>query len=226
MGDIFNALVFVPLTQFDSEQVVPHRNPPVQGYTSRAALGGAYVALWVWSRERGAGGFGMFEDEMKRLLEKRWVATGGALLRTSVNGTSSVAVGLVGMGNGGGSGGESGANSGTSTPYGHPGSRSGLRSMVFVEGDEDDELERERNGRLGLGLGNSVLGNSHNFPRVIGSGGGGIYCSLQMSSFFSTSLPRTTHTYHEMFRNVFFNLLITLFHFEKKVEIESIPFLS
>lgn len=172
VGDIFNAPVFVPLTQIDSAQVVPHRNAPVQGYPSRAALGGAYVARWVWSREWGAGGLGVFEDEMKRLLGKRWIATGGALLKSNINGASSVAVSLVGMG-GGGSGGGSGANSGTSTPYGHPGSRSGLGNTVFVEEDEDEELERERNGRLGLGLGNSILGNNNlNHPGVIGSGGG------------------------------------------------------
>ena len=177
VGDIFNAPVFVPLTQIDSAQVVPHRNAPVQGYPSRAALGGAYVARWVWSREWGAGGLGVFEDEMKRLLGKRWIATGGALLRSNVNGASSVAVGLVGIGSSGGGGGGSAANSGTSTPYGHPGSRSGLGSTVFVEEDEDEELERERNGRLGLGLGNSVLGNSQPFPGVIGGGGGGVYGS-------------------------------------------------
>ena len=171
VGDIFNAPVFVPLTQIDSAQVVPHRNAPVQGYPSRAALGGAYVARWVWSREWGAGGLGVFEDEMKRLLGKRWIATGGALLRSNVNGAAtSVAVGLVGGGSG--SGGGSGANSGTSTPYGHPSSRSGLGNTVFVEEDEDEELERERNGRLGLGLG--MLGNnSLNHPGVIGGGGGG-----------------------------------------------------
>jgi len=188
VGDIFNAPVFVPLTQIDSAQIVPHRNAPVHGYPSRAALGGAYVARWVWSREWGAGGLGVFEDEMKRLLGKRWIATGGALLRSNVNGASSVAVGLVGGmgsgggggGGGGGSGGGSAANSGTSTPYGHPGSRSGLGSTVFVEEDEDEELERERNGRLGLGLGNSVLSNSLAFPGVIGGGGGsggGVYGS-------------------------------------------------
>ena len=177
VGDIFNAPVFVPLTQIDSAQVVPHRNAPVQGYPSRAALGGAYVARWVWSREWGANGLGVFEDEMKRLLGKRWIATGGALLRSNVNGATSVgAVGLVGGGGAAAaSGGGSGANSGTSTPYGHPGSRSALGNTVFVEEDEDEELERERNGRLGLGLGGH--GMSLNHPGVIGGGGaiGGIY---------------------------------------------------
>ena len=32
--------------------------------------------VWGW----------VFEDEVKRLLGKRWVATGGALLRTNING--------------------------------------------------------------------------------------------------------------------------------------------
>jgi xylulokinase len=102
----------------------------------------------------------VFEDEMKRLLGKRWVATGGSLLKSNINGATSVAAGLVGGG--------SGANSGTSTPYGHPGSRSGLGNTVFVEEDEDEELEMEMNARLGLN--NSTL--NHN-PGVIG--GGGVY---------------------------------------------------
>jgi len=160
VGDVFNAPVFIPLTQIDSAQVVPHRNAPAQGYPSRAALGGAYVARWVWSREWGAGGLGVFEDEMKRLLGKRWVATSGSLLKSNINGATSVAAGLVGGG--------SGANSGTSTPYGHPGSRSGLGNTVFVEEDEDEELEREMNARLGLN--SSAL--THN-PGIIG--GGGVY---------------------------------------------------
>jgi xylulokinase len=151
VGDIFNAPVFVPNTQVDSAQVVPHRNAPVQGYPGRAALGGSYVARWVWGREWGAGGLSVFEDEMKRLLGKRWVSTGGVPLRTNVNGAAPIS---------GAVGGSSGANSGSSTPYGHPGARSGLGATVFVEEDEDEELERERNAGLGLS------------PGVIG---GGIY---------------------------------------------------
>ena len=45
------------------------------------------------------GGLGVFEDEVKRLLGKRWVATGGALLRTNVNGTTST-VGFGALGGG------------------------------------------------------------------------------------------------------------------------------
>lgn len=139
VGDVFNAPVFVPTSQVDSAQVVPHRNAPASGFPGRAALGGAYVARWVWGKERSASsgspgtgrGFG-FEDEIRRLLGKRWVATGGMPPRTNING----AVG----GNGG-----SGANSGTSTPYGH-GSRSGLGSNVVVEEDEDEVEEMERVG--------------------------------------------------------------------------------
>ncbi|KAF8968470.1 D-xylulose kinase [Flammula alnicola] len=148
VGDIFNAPVFVPLTQIDSAQVVPHRNAPAQGYPSRVALGGAYLARWVWSREWGTGGLGVFEDEMKRLLGKRWVSTGGTLLRSNINGATSAVTGL---------GGSSGANSGTSTPYGHPGSRLGL-------GNTDEEIENERNGR-------SVVGAHGNLGVI----GGGVY---------------------------------------------------
>jgi xylulokinase len=141
VGDVFNAPVFVPTTQVDSAQVVPHRNAPASGFPGRAALGGAYIARWVWGKERvgspagsGAGrGLGGFEDEMRRLLGKRWIATGGLPLRTNVNGAVGGTAG-------------SGANSGSSTPYGHGPSRSGLGSTVFVEEDEDEVEEMERNG--------------------------------------------------------------------------------
>lgn len=145
VGDVFNAPVFVPTSQVDSAQVVPHRNAPASGFPGRAALGGAYIARWVWGKERGASsggsgggrGFG-FEEEIRRLLGKRWVASGGLPLRTNINGAVS-------------GGGGSGANSGTSTPYGH-GSRSGLGSSILVEEDEDGMEEMERNGG-GYGFG-------------------------------------------------------------------------
>lgn len=153
VGDVFNAPVFVPTSQVDSAQVVPHRNAPAAGFPGRAALGGAYIARWVWGKERGSSpggsgagrGLGGFEDEMRRLLGKRWVATGALPLRTNVNGAAS-GVGAGGAGANGGSG----ANSGTSTPYG---SRSGLGSTVFVEEDEDEMEEMERNGGGGYGFG-------------------------------------------------------------------------
>ncbi|KAF8151500.1 hypothetical protein B0H34DRAFT_822751 [Crassisporium funariophilum] len=161
VGDVFNAPVFVPLTQVDSAQVVPHRNAPAQGYPSRSSLGGAYVARWVWGREWGSGGLGVFEDEMKRLLGKRWVATGGTLLRTNVNGAAS-AVG-VGLGLGGGSG--------SSTPYGHPGARSGLGNTVFVEEDEDEELDMERNGRQAALVSPGIIGGGVYGAATYGEGG-------------------------------------------------------
>jgi xylulokinase len=135
-GDVFNAPVFMPSTQVDSAQVVPHRNAPAVGFPGRASLGGAYFARWIWGKERSSSvggssagrGLGGFEDEIRRLHGKRWVASGGTPLRTNVNAP-------VG-GNGG-----SGANSGTSTPYGH---RSGLGSTVFVEEREEEVEEMER----------------------------------------------------------------------------------
>ncbi|KAG1792368.1 uncharacterized protein HD556DRAFT_1239497 [Suillus plorans] len=135
-GDVFNAPVFMPSTQVDSAQVVPHRNAPAAGFPGRASLGGAYFARWIWGKERSSAiggsstgrGLGGFEEEIRRLHGKRWVASSGTPLRTNVN----TPVG----GNGG-----SGANSGTSTPYGH---RSGLGSTVFVEEEEEEVEEMER----------------------------------------------------------------------------------
>ncbi|TFK21695.1 actin-like ATPase domain-containing protein [Coprinopsis marcescibilis] len=141
VGDIFNAPVFVPGTQIDSAQVSPHRNAPAQGYPSRATLGGAYVARWVWGRESGFGGLAVYEDEIRRLLGKRWVATNNLPLRTNINGAGSVAAGLTHAPG-------SGANSGASTPFGQPGPRSSLSTNVFVEEDEEEEMDPQRNGRF------------------------------------------------------------------------------
>lgn len=183
VGDVFNASVFVPNTQVDSAQVVPHRNAPVQGYPSRAAIGSAYVARWVWGKERGAQGgvnvggrgLGGFEDEMRRLLGKRWVATGGVPLKTNINGAGSINM-ASGLGLGIGSGG-SGANSGTSTPFGP---RSGLGATIFVEEDEDEVEEMERNGGL-----------TTNNAGIIGTGGG-VYGNTFLDSFGASRLR--THT--------------------------------
>ncbi|KAF9032393.1 hypothetical protein BJ165DRAFT_1357960 [Panaeolus papilionaceus] len=154
IGDVFNSPVFIPLTQVDSAQVVPHRNAPASGYPSRASLGAAYVARWVYGREWGMSGLTGFEEETKRLLGRRWISSGGTPLRSNVNGVASV----IGTAVGGGSG----ANSGASTPFGHPGPRSGLGTAVFEE-DEDEELERDRNGQGSAG------------PVGLGVIGGGIY---------------------------------------------------
>ena len=141
VGDVFNAPVFMPNTQVDSAQVVPHRNAPAGGFPSRASLGGAYFARWIWGKERssvggasGTGrGLGGFEEEIRRLHGKRWVSSGGIPLRTNVNAPLA--------GNGG-----SGANSGTSTPFGHP--RSNLGSSIVVEEEEEEEEEMERSGGM------------------------------------------------------------------------------
>lgn len=159
--DIFNAPVLVPTTQIDAAQVVPHRNAPAPGYPARAALGGAYVARWVWGKEKGtpAGtGRGGFEEEVRRLLGKRWTSTGGALLRTNVNATSGAA------------GATSKPGSGTSTPYGH-GARSGLGANVLVEVDEDEVEEIERLGSAGGQNVGGLYGLGPGFGEVLDSAG-------------------------------------------------------
>ncbi|KAI0049120.1 D-xylulose kinase [Auriscalpium vulgare] len=130
VSELFNAPVFVPSTQLDSAQVTPHRNAPATGFPGRAALGGAYVARWVWGKERGAGR-GSFEEEVRRLLGKRWVASGGAPLRTNVNAPAPVPAG-----------------SGASTPYG-----GGFAATVFEEEDEDALEQLERLGGDAFGEG-------------------------------------------------------------------------
>ncbi|KAH9841123.1 actin-like ATPase domain-containing protein [Rhodofomes roseus] len=147
VGDIFNAPVLVPTTQIDGAQVVPHRNAPPQGFPARAALGGAYVARWVWGKEKGtpAGtGRGGFEEEVRRLLAKRWAASGGAPIRTDVNapGANSKA--------------PSAAGSGASTPYGH-GTRSTLGATILVEEDEDESEELDKIGGMQSSFGASAF---------------------------------------------------------------------
>ncbi|KXN92493.1 hypothetical protein AN958_07440 [Leucoagaricus sp. SymC.cos] len=153
VGDVFNAPVYVPNTQVDSAQVIPHRNAPVTGFPGRAALGGSYVARWVWGREWASGGsssssggsggrgLGVFEDEMRRLLQKRWVATGGVPLRTHI--------GPLPAG--------SGANSGTSTPFGP---RSGVGATVFEE-EEEDLLDRGPVSPLSANPNNGFVETGH-----------------------------------------------------------------
>lgn len=152
VGDIFNSPVLVPTTQIDSAQVVPHRNAPAPGFPARAALGGAYVARWVWGKERGTSagtGRGGFEEEIRRLLAKRWAANGAAPLRTSVNTPPA----------------GSKPGSGTSTPYG---GRSGLGANILLEVDEEDTEELDR---LTVANGNSMYGLGAGFGDVVDSAG-------------------------------------------------------
>ncbi|KAI0690374.1 actin-like ATPase domain-containing protein [Cytidiella melzeri] len=155
VGDAFNAPVLVPTTQIDAAQVVPHRNAPPAGFPARAALGGAYVARWVWGKERGtpAGtGRGGFEEEVRRLLSKRWTSSGGVPLRTGTNVQVSGSM----------------PGSGTSTPYGH-GGLSGLGTNVLVEVDEEEAEEAER--IEGLTSGGNAYGLGAGFGEILDSTG-------------------------------------------------------
>ena len=134
VSELFNAPVFVPTTQLDSAQITPHRNAPAKGYPGRAALGGAYVARWVWSKERGTGR-GSFEEEVRRLLSKRWVTSGGTPVRTHV-------------------GGETPAGSGANTPYGNR--RTGFGAAVLEEEEEDALEEMELLGGDAFGEGEEL----------------------------------------------------------------------
>ena len=150
IGDIFNTPVIIPTSQIDAAQVAPHRNAPAKGHPSRASMGGAYVARWVWGRERGGIRVGgTFEDDLRKVFSKRWMMTAGQVLKTSVNvvpqlSNSAVSTPVVG---GLPTGGSSRGGSGSSTPYSHH-PRSGLGTTVFVE-EEEDEIDMEiATGRL------------------------------------------------------------------------------
>ena len=131
VSEVFNAPVFVSTTQLDSAQITPHRNAPAKGYPGRAALGGAYVARWVWGKERGTCR-GSFEEEVRRLLAKRWVTSGGTPVRTHI-------------------GGETPVGSGANTPYNAR--RTGFGAAVLEEEEEDALEEMERLGGDAFGEG-------------------------------------------------------------------------
>ncbi|KAJ7666698.1 D-xylulose kinase [Mycena polygramma] len=149
VGDVFNAPVFVPHTQLASarEGGAPQRNAPAPGCVSRASLGGAYIARWVWGREWAASTGAApttlgFEEDIRRLLAKRWATTGGAPLRASLHPSAA-----------------QGSGSGTSTPYGR---RAPTRAAnALLEEEEDEERERE------------ARGYAPPVPHVYNSGGGG-----------------------------------------------------
>ncbi|KAJ6523295.1 hypothetical protein B0H19DRAFT_1201757 [Mycena capillaripes] len=175
--DVFNAPVFVPTTQLASAQSAPHRNAPAAGCPSRAALGSAYLARWVWGREWGVGSGSApsmgFEEDVRRLLGKRWVGTGGVPLRASLH--------LPGTAPG----------SGASTPYGGRHGHGPARAAnALLEEEEDEEnareMERARNGGglhgLGLGLGGRATGTGSGSGR--GSPNVGVIGAAPSSSYY------------------------------------------
>ncbi|KAI0065084.1 actin-like ATPase domain-containing protein [Artomyces pyxidatus] len=174
ISELFNAPVFVPTTQLDSAQVTPHRNAPAPGFPGRAALGGAYVARWVWGKERGSVR-GSFEEEIRRLLGKRWVSTGGTPLRTNINAPTPVSSGQS-------------AGSGASTPYGSR--RSGFGTTVFAEEDEDALEELERLGGDAFGEGELV----GRLRTITGSTTGSTATAATSSTGSGVMLPSTAYT--------------------------------
>ena len=144
IGDIFNTPVIIPTSQIDAAQLAPHRNAPAKGHPSRAGIGGAYIARWIWGRERGGIRVGgTFEDDLRKVFSKRWMMTGGLALKTSVNAVpqhnnSAISTPIVG---GLPTGGSSRGGSGSSTPYSHH-PRSGLGTTVVVE-EEEDEIDTD-----------------------------------------------------------------------------------
>ena len=168
VSELFNAPVFVPTTQLDSAQITPHRNAPAKGYPGRAALGGAYVARWVWGKERGTGR-GSFEEEVRRLLAKRWVASGGTPPRTHI-------------------GGETPAGSGANTPYNTR--RTGFGAAVLEEEEEDALEEMERLGGDAFGEGELVA----RLRTATGSSTTSTTTATGTSMGSSGALPSTTFT--------------------------------
>ncbi|KAF7333492.1 putative D-xylulose kinase A [Mycena venus] len=146
--DVFNAPVFVPTTQIAGARAAR----AWARRTSRAGCGGRE---WGVGAGSGNAGFG-FEEEIRRLLGKRWVSTGGVPLRASVNAPH------------GGPG--TAPGSGASTPYG----RGARAANALLEEDEEDE-EMERATRNGHVLAAERAANGRGSPGVIGGGGAAAY---------------------------------------------------
>ena len=168
VSEVFNAPVFVSTTQLDSAQITPHRNAPAKGYPGRAALGGAYVARWVWGKERGTCR-GSFEEEVRRLLAKRWVTSGGTPVRTHI-------------------GGETPVGSGANTPYNAR--RTGFGAAVLEEEEEDalEELERLGGDAFGEGELAARLRTATGSSTTTATGTTGSSSALPSSTFTTPDL--------------------------------------
>lgn len=205
LGDIFNSPVFVPATQLDSAHAVApatiarpggaspggtpaapqatapvlyaaaHRNAPAPGCASRAALGSAYVARWVWGRERTAGAAGSapttmsFEDEIRRLLARRWNATIGIAQRKPGAGVTGSSV------------------SQSPAPYLQQQRSAAVGTSVLVEEEEEEEEVREGiNNTNGSGTPSAGAG-SGTPPRIRTTTGSSLASALTASLSISTS---------------------------------------
>ncbi|KAL5521859.1 hypothetical protein ACEPAF_1703 [Sanghuangporus sanghuang] len=168
LGDIFNAPIFIPQTQLDSAHAVApagpgagvaggpkaqfaaaHRNAPAPGFPSRAALGGAYVARWAWSRERSTGNNAppvAYEDEVRRLLTRRWN------LRAKQH---------------------SGSGTHSPAPYLKHQRSAGLGADVLVEEDEEEEDAYRSPAPPGVSAGTAGSGYSAGsaYDHTLGSAG-------------------------------------------------------
>ncbi|THH06414.1 hypothetical protein EW145_g4109 [Phellinidium pouzarii] len=191
LGDVFNAPIFIPGTQLESAHATAptgsgsgavgpsaqfaaaHRNAPAPGFPSRATLGSAYTARWVWGRERASGATGgavAYEDEVRRLLARRWNVTVG--LRA-----------------------KQGASSGSHSPapYLKHQRSAGLGADVLVEEEEEEEEDEFNTGASmsGLSLGTESLAStpmpaSTPPPRVRTATGSSLATSASAFSISST----------------------------------------
>ncbi|KAJ7723012.1 D-xylulose kinase [Mycena maculata] len=181
--DVFNAPVFLPTSQLASAREAPQRNAPVSGCPGRGAVGAAFMARWVWGRERGAGGAGAgagsFEEEVRRLQAKRWAAAGGVPPRASV---------LAPV-------------SGTSTPYTRP-VPSRAPNALLEEDEEGEDGDYAADSNYGQG-GESYAGSGYGGGNGSGSGRGSpgvgvnygyAEVGLTPSSSTSSMVPSTAYT--------------------------------
>jgi xylulokinase len=109
-------------------------------------------------------GRGSFEEEVRRLLSKRWVTSGGTPIRTHI-------------------GGETPVGSGANTPYGNR--RTGFGAAVLEEEEEDALEEMER-------LGGDAFGEGELAARLRTATGSSTATTTSMSS--SGGLPSSTFT--------------------------------
>lgn len=123
VGDVFCSGVYVPQTQVEQAQVAPYRN----ALTARGATGGAWIAKWVFGRERA--NVGPFEDDAKKTLIRRSQTTAS---KPAVPPTTRAGLGINLR-------------------------SSGLGASVLIESDAEDEAERleemDEVGDIAVGVG-------------------------------------------------------------------------
>lgn len=122
LGDVFNAPVLIPSSLVEQ----PSQEGPKLSWSSRPALGAAYVARWGWRKNaRPDEKRASFEDEVRWLMTKKWTVAGNGPATSGGNRSRSVSA--------------PGTAPGPGSYKAHLHAKSGLAASSFAEEEEDEE---------------------------------------------------------------------------------------